>query len=35
MREDIAQAADSGADGVVLGLLTEDGDVDIQKTRES
>jgi copper homeostasis protein len=34
MREDIAQAAKSGADGVVFGLLTEDGDIDVAKTRE-
>lgn len=34
MREDIALAAQSGADGVVLGLLTADGDVDVERTRE-
>lgn len=34
MREDIAFAAQSGADGVVFGLLTEDGEVDIDRTRE-
>jgi copper homeostasis protein len=34
MRRDIANAAASGADGVVLGLLTADGRVDIAGTRE-
>jgi copper homeostasis protein len=34
MRDDIALAAQSGADGVVLGLLTLDGDVDVERTRE-
>ncbi len=34
MREDIVQAAKSGADGVVLGLLTEDADIDVARTRE-
>jgi copper homeostasis protein len=34
MREDIPQAARSGMDGVVLGLLNADGDVDVPRTRE-
>lgn len=34
MREDIAQAAHAGAQGVVLGLLTADGNVDVERTRE-
>lgn len=34
MREDIAVAAENGADGIVLGLLTADGDVDVERTRE-
>ena len=34
MREDIALAAQCGADGVALGVLTEDGDVDVERTRE-
>jgi copper homeostasis protein len=34
MRDDIHYAAEAGADGVVLGLLTCDGDVDVQRTRE-
>ena len=34
MREDIAQARANGADGVVFGLLDEEGDVDIPRTRE-
>lgn len=34
MREDIRIAADSGADGVVFGILTENGDVDVEKTSE-
>jgi copper homeostasis protein len=34
MREDIAQAAQCGVEGVVLGLLTSDGDVDVERTRE-
>ena len=33
MRDDIALAAKSGSDGVVLGLLTVDGDVDVERTR--
>jgi len=34
MREDIAESAKSGANGVVFGLLTEDGEVDVDRTRE-
>jgi copper homeostasis protein len=34
MREDIRVAAEAGADGVVFGLLTADGDVDVDQTRE-
>jgi copper homeostasis protein len=34
MREDIAAAAQCGADGIALGLLTADGDVDVERTRE-
>ena len=34
MREDIAQARALGADGVVLGILTCDGQVDVQRTAE-
>jgi copper homeostasis protein len=34
MREDIALAAQCGADGVALGLLTAEGDVDVERTRE-
>jgi copper homeostasis protein len=32
MREDILVAKSSGADGVVLGLLTEDGDINVTAT---
>ena len=34
MRDDIALAAQCGVDGVVLGSLTADGDVDVERTRE-
>ena len=34
MRDDIARARDLGANGVVFGLLTADGVVDIEKTAE-
>jgi copper homeostasis protein len=34
MRDDIALAAEFGADGVVFGILTAQGDVDIARTRE-
>jgi len=34
MREDIAQAKLSGADGVVFGLLKPSGEVDVERTRE-
>jgi copper homeostasis protein len=33
MRQDIALAAQSGVDGVALGVLTGDGDVDVEQTR--
>ena len=34
MRRDIAMAKDAGADGIVLGLLRREGDVDVERTRE-
>lgn len=34
MREDIALAAQCGVDGVALGVLTADGDVDVKRTHE-
>lgn len=34
MRDDIALAAKFGADGVVFGVLTAEGDVDVARTRE-
>ena len=34
MREDILRSAESGADGVVFGLLNEDGSVDVARTTE-
>ena len=34
MRDDIACAAEAGANGVVLGLLTADGEVDVERTRQ-
>lgn len=34
MKEDIAQAAESGADGVVFGLLDVNADVDVERTAE-
>jgi copper homeostasis protein len=34
MRDDIASAAEAGANGVVLGLLTAVGDVDVERTRQ-
>lgn len=34
MRDDIALAAQAGADGVVFGVLTAQGDVDVERTRE-
>jgi copper homeostasis protein len=34
MREDIALAKQCNVDGVVLGVLTADGDVDVKRTRE-
>ena len=33
MRDDVATAAQSGANGVVFGLLTAEGDVDVERTR--
>jgi copper homeostasis protein len=33
MQDDIALAAQSGVDGVVFGLLTPQGDVDVERTR--
>jgi len=32
MQDDVSVAKSSGADGVVLGLLTEDGDIDVTRT---
>ena len=34
MREDIRVAAEAGADGVVLGMLTASGDIDVDRTRD-
>jgi copper homeostasis protein len=34
MREDIAHVSQCGVDGIALGLLTADGDVDLKRTRE-
>jgi copper homeostasis protein len=34
MRRDIAMAKQLGADGVVFGLLTPEGDIDVERTRE-
>jgi len=34
MRHDVALAKQLGADGVVIGMLTSEGDVDIERTRE-
>ena len=34
MRDDIAYAHEAGANGVVLGLLTADGEVDVERTRQ-
>jgi copper homeostasis protein len=34
MREDIAIAVQCGVDGVVFGLLTAEGDIDVEQTRE-
>jgi copper homeostasis protein len=33
MRDDIALAAQSGVEGVVFGLLTPQGDIDVERTR--
>jgi copper homeostasis protein len=34
MRRDILRAKELGVDGVVLGILTPDGDIDVARTRE-
>lgn len=34
MRDDIAYAAEGGANGIVLGLLSANGDVDVERTRQ-
>ena len=34
MKTDIAAARDLGADGIVLGILREDGNVDVERTAE-
>lgn len=34
MRRDVLACRELGADGVALGLLTADGDVDVERTRE-
>jgi copper homeostasis protein len=34
MRSDIETARDEGADGVVIGLLTPQGEIDLERTRE-
>lgn len=34
MRDDIARAAECDADGIAIGLLTADGDVDVERTSE-
>ena len=34
MRHDVALAKQLGADGVVIGILTSDGEIDIERTRE-
>jgi copper homeostasis protein len=34
MRDDIVAAAEAGANGVVLGLLTSDGKIDVSRTRQ-
>jgi copper homeostasis protein len=33
MRHDVAQAKQLGADGVVIGILTSEGDIDVERTR--
>jgi copper homeostasis protein len=34
MRHDVALAKQLGADGVVIGILTSDGEIDVERTRE-
>jgi len=34
MRRDVGSAKQLGADGIALGLLTEDGNIDLARTRE-
>ncbi|MGO8718786.1 MAG: copper homeostasis protein CutC [Acidobacteriaceae bacterium] len=34
MKEDVLRVKDQGADGIVLGMLDQDGHVDVERTRE-